>query len=43
MTAAAILNAAELRGLLVAPNPPRILDVRTPGEFEAVHIARRKG
>lgn len=39
MTAPAILNAAELRGLLGAPNPPRVLDVRTPGEFETVHIA----
>jgi rhodanese-related sulfurtransferase len=39
MTAAAIVNASELRGLLAAPSPPRILDVRTPGEFETVHIA----
>jgi rhodanese-related sulfurtransferase len=35
----AILDAADLRGLLESPNPPRILDVRTPGEFETVHIA----
>jgi rhodanese-related sulfurtransferase len=39
MTAAAVVNASELRGLLAAPSPPRILDVRTPGEFETVHIA----
>jgi rhodanese-related sulfurtransferase len=39
MRAPAILNAADLRGLRDSPNPPRILDVRTPGEFEGVHIA----
>lgn len=39
MSAPAILNAAELRGLLASPTPPRVIDVRTPGEFEAVHIA----
>lgn len=39
MTAPAILNAAELRALLAAPAPPRIIDVRTPGEFETIHIA----
>lgn len=39
MRTPAILNAADLRGLLESPNPPRILDVRTPGEFEGVHIA----
>lgn len=39
MTAPAILNAAELRGLLASPTPPRVIDVRTPGEFESVHIA----
>ena len=39
MTAPAVLNAAELRALLAAPTPPRIIDVRTPGEFETVHIA----
>ena len=38
MQAPAVLNAAELRGLLASPNPPRIIDVRTPGEFETVHI-----
>jgi rhodanese-related sulfurtransferase len=39
MRAPAILNAADLRGMLDSANPPRILDVRTPGEFEGVHIA----
>lgn len=39
MQAPAILNAADLRALLAAPTPPRVIDVRTPGEFETVHIA----
>lgn len=39
MTAPAVFNAAELRGLLGSSTPPRVLDVRTPGEFETVHIA----
>lgn len=39
MNAPAVLNAAELRGLLAAPDAPRVIDVRTPGEFESVHIA----
>ena len=39
MTAPTIVNAAELSGLLGSATPPRILDVRTPGEFETVHIA----
>lgn len=39
MRAPAILNAADLRGVMDSPNPPRILDVRTPGEFEGAHIA----
>lgn len=39
MTAPAVVNAAELRGLIASPNPPRVLDVRTPGEFESSHIA----
>jgi rhodanese-related sulfurtransferase len=29
---------AELRGWLEAPDAPRILDVRSPAEFETVHI-----
>jgi rhodanese-related sulfurtransferase len=39
MRAPAILDAVELHGLLVSPAPPRVIDVRTPGEFDAVHIA----
>ena len=39
MRTPAILNAAELRGLLESAGSPRVLDVRTPGEFETVHIA----
>lgn len=39
MTAPAVVNAAELRALLASPTPPRVLDVRTPGEFETSHIA----
>lgn len=38
MQAPAVLRAAELNGLLASATPPRIIDVRTPGEFEAVHI-----
>ncbi|TMR04210.1 rhodanese-like domain-containing protein [Actinomadura soli] len=34
----ATLEAADLRALLTAPNPPRMLDVRTPAEFTAAHI-----
>ncbi|HEY2197870.1 MAG TPA: rhodanese-like domain-containing protein [Mycobacterium sp.] len=34
----AIVDSTELRGLLDSPTPPRVLDVRTPGEFEAVHM-----
>lgn len=39
MTAPPVVSADELRGLLASPNPPRVLDVRTPGEFETTHIA----
>lgn len=35
----AVVNAVELQGLLASGTPPRILDVRTPGEFGTVHIA----
>jgi rhodanese-related sulfurtransferase len=34
----ATLNAATLRQLLDAGHAPRILDVRTPGEFQTSHI-----
>ena len=35
----ATVNASELRTLLNSAAAPRVLDVRTPGEFGAVHIA----
>jgi rhodanese-related sulfurtransferase len=34
----ATIDSAELRTLLDSPTPPRVLDVRTPGEFETVHM-----
>ncbi|HEU5155896.1 MAG TPA: rhodanese-like domain-containing protein [Streptosporangiaceae bacterium] len=34
----ATLNTAELRDRIADPRAPRMLDVRTPGEFAAVHI-----
>jgi rhodanese-related sulfurtransferase len=37
-TGPATLDAATLRQLLDAGRAPRILDVRTPGEFETSHI-----
>lgn len=33
------ITAAELRTLLESPTAPRIIDVRTPAEFETAHIA----
>lgn len=36
---AATIDSTELRDLLRSPAPPRLLDVRTPGEFETAHIA----
>lgn len=35
---AATITSTELRDLLVSATPPRILDVRTPAEFETAHI-----
>lgn len=32
------VTADRLRDWMASPNPPRILDVRTPGEFESAHI-----
>ncbi len=32
------VDAAALRQLLEQPDPPRVLDVRTPAEFGSVHI-----
>ena len=39
MTAPAVINSAELSDLLHTSAPPRVIDVRTPGEFETAHIA----
>jgi rhodanese-related sulfurtransferase len=38
-SAAATVDSTALRDLLRCPTPPRLLDVRTPGEFETAHIA----
>ena len=38
-SAATTIDSTELQDLLHAPAPPRILDVRTPAEFESAHIA----
>ncbi|QKW35573.1 rhodanese-like domain-containing protein [Actinomadura sp. NAK00032] len=35
---AAHIDAVSLRGLIAAPDAPRLLDVRTPAEFAAAHI-----
>jgi rhodanese-related sulfurtransferase len=34
----ATIDSAELQSLMKSPRPPRVLDVRTPGEFQAAHI-----
>lgn len=34
----ALIHPARLNSLLSSDNPPRIVDVRTTGEFQAVHI-----
>jgi rhodanese-related sulfurtransferase len=34
-----MISSAALQAQLAGTNPPRILDVRTPGEFETVHIS----
>ena len=39
MTAPAIIDSQNLSDRLGSPVPLRVLDVRTPGEFETVHIA----
>jgi rhodanese-related sulfurtransferase len=36
--AAATISPAELEKLLASPTPPRVVDVRTPAEFETAHI-----
>lgn len=39
MTAPTTIDSQNLSELLDSPTPPRVLDVRTPGEFESAHIA----
>ncbi|WP_370329206.1 rhodanese-like domain-containing protein [Mycolicibacterium hippocampi] len=39
MNAPAIIDPQNLSDLLGSATPPRVLDVRTPGEFETAHIA----
>ncbi|OBG93625.1 sulfurtransferase [Mycobacterium sp. E136] len=39
MTAPAVIDSQKLVDLLNSPTPPRVLDVRTPGEFDTAHIA----
>ena len=39
MTAPATIDSQNLSELLGSATPPRVLDVRTPGEFETAHIA----
>jgi len=34
----ATIDPAQLRSLLRSPRPPRLLDVRTPAEFQTAHI-----
>lgn len=39
MTAPASIDSHDLNQMLGSVAPPRVLDVRTPGEFETAHIA----
>src|SRR5215208_5611058 len=39
MTAPATIDSKALQERLSSAAPPRVLDVRTPGEFETAHIA----
>ena len=38
MTTPATIDSADLRILMNSSAPPRVLDVRTPGEFDTVHM-----
>jgi rhodanese-related sulfurtransferase len=38
MTTLATIGSQDLRDMLSSPAPPRIIDVRTPGEFQTAHI-----
>jgi hypothetical protein len=39
MTNPATIDSGDLSERLSSAAPPRVLDVRTPGEFETAHIA----
>lgn len=39
MTAPTTIDSHDLSQMLDSATPPRVLDVRTPGEFESAHIA----
>jgi rhodanese-related sulfurtransferase len=39
MTTPATIDSHDLSRKLVSATPPRVIDVRTPGEFETAHIA----
>ncbi|CAN3131636.1 rhodanese-like domain-containing protein [Mycobacterium sp. smrl_JER01] len=39
MTASVSIDPQTLGEMLDSPKPPRVLDVRTPGEFETAHIS----
>lgn len=36
--AAAVIDPTELEAMMTSAAPPRLLDVRTPGEFDVAHI-----
>jgi rhodanese-related sulfurtransferase len=38
MTTPATIDSADLRILMESAAPPRVIDVRTPGEFDTVHM-----
>jgi rhodanese-related sulfurtransferase len=38
MNTPATIDSADLRTLMNSSTPPRVLDVRTPGEFDTVHM-----
>lgn len=38
-SAADVITSSELRKLLESPSAPRVVDVRTPAEFETAHIS----
>lgn len=42
MTTPATIDSADLRTLMSSAAPPRVLDVRTPGEFDTVHMPGAK-